>query len=140
MLKGWANYHRYVITGKAFEYVDNYVYSQLWRLLKKRHDGKPIRWLAKKYWLRSREPWTFTVASNDKEYAVFQTKSAATHRYRKIKSEANPYLKEYIMYFINRKNDKGAKLRTRLSAREFQNAQKLMAPFFSKEAIAEKPS
>ena len=130
ILRGWANYHRFVVTGKAFDYVDTYVYEQLFRMLRKRHNNKGIRWLANRYWLRGTKAWTFSVKSkaNGKEYEVFRTKSVATNRYRKIKSDANPYLKEYIMYFIDRKNNKEARLRTRLSAREFRNQQKEMKP------------
>ena len=138
ILRGWANYHRFVITGKAFEYVDNYVFAQLMRMLRKRHGNKGRRWIADKYWLRGLTPWTFSVLSksNGKEYSLFKTKSVAKNRYRKIISEANPYQKEYIWYYMNRKRNPEAKLRTRLSAREHRNEMKKMSPgYFNKVAL-----
>ena len=33
MLRGWANYHRHVVSSEIFSRVDNYVYEQLWRML-----------------------------------------------------------------------------------------------------------
>ncbi|MFC1848836.1 group II intron maturase-specific domain-containing protein [candidate division CSSED10-310 bacterium] len=36
-LRGWGNYHRYVVSSGVFRSVDNYVYHQLWRLVRRRH-------------------------------------------------------------------------------------------------------
>jgi hypothetical protein len=36
ILRGWANYHRHVVSSEAFKRVDNYVYDQLWRMLHRR--------------------------------------------------------------------------------------------------------
>jgi len=135
VLRGWGNYHRFVVTGKAFTFVDNYVYEQLWRMLRKRHQNKGDKWLAEHYWLQGPNRWTFSVKSksNGKRYSVIKTRELATHRYRKIKSDANPFLKEYIKYFMIRKHVKGAKLRTRLSAREFRNHLKNSEPGYLNE-------
>lgn len=35
-LRGWAYYHRHVVSSEAFKRVDNYVYAQLWRMLRRR--------------------------------------------------------------------------------------------------------
>jgi len=40
-LRGWANYHRYVVSSEAFSRVDTYVFEQLWRMLQRRHQPSP---------------------------------------------------------------------------------------------------
>lgn len=50
ILRGWANYHRHVAASEAFGRVDNYVYEQLWHMLRRRHPKKSCKWLAMKYW------------------------------------------------------------------------------------------
>jgi RNA-directed DNA polymerase len=133
VLRGWANYHRFVVSGKAFKFVDQYVYNQLMRMLKRRHDKKSTRWIAEKYWLRGKKLWRFAAESKDKKkvYELFRTKSVATHRFRKIKSNANPYLPEYIKYFVTRRNVKEATLRSMDSARKIQKELKLNPPGYS---------
>ena len=43
-LRGWANYHRHVVSSEAFSRIDTYVFEQLWRMLRKRHPRKSKRW------------------------------------------------------------------------------------------------
>jgi RNA-directed DNA polymerase len=50
IIRGWANYHRHVVASETFRRVDNYVYDQLWRMLRRRHPHKSTKWLYKKYW------------------------------------------------------------------------------------------
>jgi hypothetical protein len=45
VLRGWANYHRHVVSTRAFGYVDTYVFQQLWRMLRRIHSKMSNGWL-----------------------------------------------------------------------------------------------
>ena len=121
-LRGWANYHRHVVSSEAFSRVDKYVYEQLWRMLRRRHSKKSRKWLKKKYWSKGGNKGIFAITVKQKSiykiYRVIRTCSIGIRRYRKIIAEANPYMLEYGSYFWNRRHNKEAKLLPELSAHE----------------------
>jgi RNA-directed DNA polymerase len=115
VLRGWANYHRHVVSTEAFKRVDNYVFEQLWRMLRKRHQKKSSKWLYKKYWTTVNKKWTFSIKVSQKNgkpkvYQVCRVTSIGIKRHRKIKADANPYLPEYGRYFWERRHKKEATL------------------------------
>ena len=122
-LRGWANYHRHVVSSEAFSRIDTYVYDKLWRMLHKRHSNKSKKWLVKKYWTASGRDHVFAVKTKDRKgsikvYQVIRTCFIGIKRHIKIKAAANPYDPEYGSYFWTRRNKKGSKLLPTLSARE----------------------
>ena len=124
-LRGWANYHRHVVSSEAFSRIDTYVFEQLWRMLRKRHPNKSKKWLNKKYWTADERKHTFAVIAKVKKgvkkvYQVVRTCSIGIKRHIKIKAAANPYDPKYASYFWQRRNRKESKLRPALSAREFR--------------------
>jgi len=60
-LSGWANYHRHVVASEAFSRIDTYVFEQLWRMLRRRHQNKSKGWLINKYWSASGRKHRFAV-------------------------------------------------------------------------------
>jgi RNA-directed DNA polymerase len=55
VVKGWANYHRHVVSSKVFHWADNEIWRLLWQWAKRRHPKKGKRWIREKYfnnWLR----------------------------------------------------------------------------------------
>ncbi|NIP23943.1 MAG: group II intron reverse transcriptase/maturase [Phycisphaerae bacterium] len=126
VLRGWANYHRYVVATEAFERVDNYVYEQLWRMLRKRHPKKSRKWLFRKYWTAADKKGVFAAVTryktNSKVYHVIRTGAIGIRRHRKIKADANPYSPEYARYFWTRRRDREAKLMRELSHRQMKLA------------------
>ncbi len=60
-LRGWANYHRHVVSSDVFRRVDLYVFNQLWRMLYRRHSNKSHKWLVKKYWQDAGQKWVFSI-------------------------------------------------------------------------------
>ena len=122
-LRGWANYHRHIVSSQAFKRVDTYVYEQLWRMIHRRHPNRSKRWLAKKYWLAFGKKWLFSVSYKTKKkktkiMSVIRTCSIGIKRHRKIKADANPYLVEYGSYFYQRRHDKDAKFLAGLTSRQ----------------------
>ena len=126
ILRGWAYYHRHVVSSDAFGRVDKYVYEQLWRMLHRRHPHKSKKWLFKKYWTVSGKKGIFSVSIKLKKklkiYQVIRVASIGIRRHRKIKADANPYLPEYGRYFWIRRHVKEAKLWRELSARQMRLA------------------
>jgi len=123
-LLGWANYHRHVVASEAFSRIDTYVFEQLWRMVRRRHQNKSKGWLIKKYWTASGKKHRFAVrhktANKVKVYTVQKTGAVGIRRYVKIKADANPYLSEYAAYYWQRRNNKESKLLPAMSAREYR--------------------
>jgi len=123
-LRGWANYHRHVVSSEAFSRIDKYVFEHLWRMVRKRHPKKSKKWLYKKYWTATGRKY-FSVIDKTKKgikkvYQVVRTSSIGIKRHIKIKAAANPYDPEYAAYYWRRRNKKESKLLPALSAREFR--------------------
>jgi RNA-directed DNA polymerase len=125
-LRGWANYHRHVVSSEAFKRVDNYVYEQLWRMLHRRHPQKSTKWLVKKYWSAIWKKMVFAVFAKCnkklKLYQVVKVCSIGIKRHRKIKADANPYLPEYGRYFWERRHNKESKFLNGLTSRQIRQA------------------
>lgn len=120
-LRGWANYHRHVVSSRVFSRVDTYVYEQLWRMLFRRHSNKSKGWLIKRYWTATGKKWIFSVKhkykGKAKIYQVIRICSIGIKRHIKIKADANPYFPEYILYFKERWKHKDKRLMKELSFR-----------------------
>jgi RNA-directed DNA polymerase len=124
-LRGWANYHRHVVSSEVFSRIDTYVFEQLWRMLLKRHPRKSKKWLFKQYWTAGERKHIFAVKFKTKKdvmkvYQVVRICSIGIRRHIKIKAAANPYLPEFASYFWQRRNNKESKLLPAFSAREFR--------------------
>jgi len=125
MLRGWAYYHRHVVSSEAFSRIDTYVFEQLRRMLRKRHSNKSKKWLYKKYWKAAGRAHTFAIVAKTEKnikkiYQVLRVCTIGIKRHIKIKATANPYDPEYGSYFWQRRNSKGSKLLPALSARQFR--------------------
>jgi RNA-directed DNA polymerase len=125
MLRGWGNYHRHVVASEAFGRIDTYVFKQLWRMVKRRHQNKSKGWLIKRYWSATgRKHWfavrAKTASGRKTVYEVLKLHAIGIRRYIKIKADANPYLPEYAKYFWYRRNTRGSKLLAAMSAHELR--------------------
>ncbi|MCP4666941.1 MAG: group II intron reverse transcriptase/maturase [Deltaproteobacteria bacterium] len=123
-LRGWANYHRHVVASEAFSRIDTYVFDQLRRMLRRRHSNKSVKWLTKNYWSAAGKNvfavFAKTVKTGKKLYQVLRVSAIGIRRHVKIKANATPYLPEYAGYFWRRRNVKGSKLLSAMSAREYR--------------------
>jgi RNA-directed DNA polymerase len=124
VLRGWANYHRHVVSSEAFSRIDRSVFEKLSSMVRKRHRNKSPKWLHRKYWTAAGRKNTFSVIAKIKKgvkkvYQVVRLCSIGIKRHIKIKAAANPYDSEYASYFWKRRNRKTSKLLPALSAREF---------------------
>src|SRR6202451_394373 len=48
-IRGWANYHRHVVSKRTFGCVDHSIFSSLWKWARRRHPTKSPKWLKQKY-------------------------------------------------------------------------------------------
>ena len=111
-IRGWANYHRHVVSKRTFVRVDHEIFSCLWRWARRRHPNKNLRWLKEKYFERHRAmDWSFAGEMHDDQgqpHKVWLLLASDTpiQRHVKVKSDANPYDPAYETYFEKREADR----------------------------------
>ncbi len=107
-IRGWANYHRHVVSKRTFSHVDHSIFHSLSRWARRRHPKKPSTWLKEKYYERNRgDNWCFFGERCDDEGQprkvwLYRAKSTPIKRHIKVKGEANPYDAAYETYFEDR--------------------------------------
>jgi RNA-directed DNA polymerase len=108
VIRGWANYHRHVVSKRAFTRVDTEIFKAIWRWAKRRHPKKNAKWVKAKYFgSYQRSNWAFfgwVKKRNGKIERIHLVKAAKTpiKRHVKIKSAANPYDPKWELYFERR--------------------------------------
>lgn len=114
VIRGWVNYHRYVVSSETFSKVDYQIYKCLWQWAKRRHKKKGHRWIAQRYWHHiDNRVWTFAVQLNqskpqqEPEYLslVYATNTKII-RFKKIVAEANPYDERWNGYYEERDGER----------------------------------
>jgi RNA-directed DNA polymerase len=107
-IRGWANYHRHVVSKHTFGHVDCNIFSSLWQWARRRHPNKSPRWFKPKYFdRRGNRDWSFFGETCDDEGRpnkvwLYYAKSTPIKRHVKVKGEANPYDPTYETYFEER--------------------------------------
>jgi len=107
LLQGWANYHRHVVSKRAFGRVGYYVHHMLWRWLRREHPNKSCAWIKRRYFSADTSG-VFSVWISDREgkrrvlrlYPIAQT---VIERHIKVRAHANPYDPAYGEYFEKRR-------------------------------------
>ncbi len=107
-IRGWANYHRHVVSKRTFGRVDHTIFSSLWKWARRRHPNKSPRWFKPKYFdRRGNRDWSFFGETCDDEGRptkvwLYYAKSTPIKRHVKVKGEANPYDPTSETYFEER--------------------------------------
>lgn len=107
-IRGWANYHRHVVSKKTFHDVDMHLYRCLWQWAKRRHPTKSGQWIRKRYFCtRDKAHWVFFGTTRDREGGIVthylrRATTTSIVRHTKIKSAANPYDPAWEVYFEQR--------------------------------------
>ena len=103
IIRGWCNYHRYIVSRKVFEAIDNYVYELLWNWAKRRHPRKGHKWIARRYFLRPEgKKWVLTAKTARGIKQQYLASSTRIRRHILIIGKANPYDEEWKTYFKKR--------------------------------------
>jgi RNA-directed DNA polymerase len=107
-IRGWANYHRHVVSSRIFSSVDRSIFYNLWQWARGRHQKKPSHWLKKKYFeQRGTRDWCFFGETCDdqgqlQKVWLYHARSTPIRRHVKVKGEANPYDPAFETYFEER--------------------------------------
>jgi RNA-directed DNA polymerase len=105
LLRGWANYHRHVVSKMTFAKMDHAIFQALWRWTKRRHPNKPPGWIRQKYFTRVADNrWVFygsslTSKGKTQENRLIRLAYTPIKRHTKIKAAANPYDPQWESYF-----------------------------------------
>jgi RNA-directed DNA polymerase len=108
VIRGWANYHRHVVSKATFIKVDTAIFAVLWSWATRRHPKKSGRWIVTKYFrTRHGRRWTFVGTRVDKggqphELTLCRAGDVPIQRHVKIKGAANPYDPQWEGYFEER--------------------------------------
>lgn len=102
IIRGWCNFHRNNVSSKVFKYIDTEIFKALWNWCKRRHNNKSLYWIKDKYFKTiENNNWIFA----DGESILIKASSIKIIRHTKIKGNANPYAKEWEIYFEKRQKD-----------------------------------
>jgi RNA-directed DNA polymerase len=92
VIRGWAAYYRTVVSSEIFSSLDSYLWKLLWKWARWRHQNKPGRWVAARYFgkfNRSRDDhWVF----GDRDSGGYLVKFSWTgiERHTPVKGTASP--------------------------------------------------
>ena len=120
VIRGWADYHRHVVSKKVFSSIDHFIFKILWQWAKRRHPNKNSGWVRKKYFRSHKgRNWVFFAKVTDskgkqQEIRLYSASQMPIKRHIKVKSQANPYDPAWEMYFEKRL---GVKMENKLSGR-----------------------
>ena len=107
-IRGWAHYHRHVVSSRIFSSVDRFIFYNLWQWARGRHQKKTSHWLKKKYFeKRGTREWCFFGETCDDQGQLhkawlYHARSTPIRRHVKVKGEANPYDPAFETYFEER--------------------------------------
>lgn len=108
IIKGWANYHRHVVSKTVFGKVDSAIFKMLWQWATRRHPKKTRWWVKDKYFHTFGDKrWVFSGVTiehdgTSKKVWLFRAAGVPIIRHVKVKGEANPYSAQWEMYFEER--------------------------------------
>lgn len=101
VLRGWANYHKHVVSSEVFSNVNNTLYLLLERWAKHRHPNKSKWWRLNRYWHPFKNTkWKFMADENDRLLDIRRIKIV---RHPKLRLEKNPYTDRNILKKENKK-------------------------------------
>ncbi|MBA3789609.1 group II intron reverse transcriptase/maturase [Patescibacteria group bacterium] len=109
LIRGWVNYHRFVVSSKTFSKVHSEIWKALWKWCKRRHSKKSSRWIRNKYFR--------TIGGNNWVFACNKTKEGKKisqlailenptrtpiKRHIKVRAELNPFDRQWDAYIEKR--------------------------------------
>jgi RNA-directed DNA polymerase len=110
IIRGWAEYHKHVVSSKTFTFVDHKIWWMLWQWAKRRHPKKNKGWIKRKYFRQVRNRHdvfavkTEQFTSDDEPIilSIYHAAHSKIKRHIKIKEEAHPFDPHWEIYFENR--------------------------------------
>lgn len=129
ILRGWANYYKYMNSKSIFKYVDAEVWKALWKWCLRRHPKKSRAWVYKKYFRRVDDRnWKFYCTMREpltgvqyvmQLYCMADTKIV---RYVKVSGKASPDNPELRDYWKKRAERRRCSVEEIVDTSDMQNA------------------
>jgi len=122
LIRGWASYHRHVVSKRVFARVDYEIFRQLWRWACARHPQKGRRWIKRKYFERvAMRDWCFfgpyVSADGSRLHAhLFHATSVRIVRHVCVREALNPYDPAWYEYLAGRGRRRSAAAASALQA------------------------
>jgi len=107
IIRGWANYHRHVVSKARFAWLDHKIWYILWKWAVRRHPMKPANWVKDRYFhCRGHRSWVFAtramVGGSVRDVELFAASTIAIVRHVKIRGDANPFDPAWDAYLTRR--------------------------------------
>ena len=107
LILGWARYYRHVVSSVIFKGLDRWIFFKLWQWAKRRHPGKPRRWIARRYFHTVKgDHWVFQVSIAERLSRLPKMAWLPIRRFKPVKGTANPYDPNSELYFERRSKAK----------------------------------
>jgi RNA-directed DNA polymerase len=112
MIRGWANYHRHVVSKETYTTVDNHIWHALWRWARRRHRNKSCQWVRQKYF-RALDHWQQVFATKTRGYSgessmltLRLASETRIFRHVRVKADFNPFDPVWDAYSVKRKRSR----------------------------------
>ena len=113
IIRGWANYYKYVVSKEVFSYIDHHLWKALWQWSKRRHPNKGKKWILRKYF-KSNNGYSYTFATKtkdrrglDKIVSILRIPTIPIERWEKVKGSASPDDPTLSTYWAKRQTKQG---------------------------------
>jgi RNA-directed DNA polymerase len=108
LLRGWANYHRHVVSKRRFGSIDYYLHGMLQRWARREHPNKSARWIRQRYFSADSKG-AFSIRTQDPKgqtqvLKVYRLGQTILERHIKVRGAANPYDPADTEYFEKRRS------------------------------------
>lgn len=109
VIRGWCEYHKYVVSSAIFYKLDHIIWQKLWRWSLRRHKNKGNKWVKNRYFkdINGRK-WTFAVEKQNKKkktksmFKLIFAGDTKIIRHQMIRFKANPFDDKWNKYFEER--------------------------------------
>jgi RNA-directed DNA polymerase len=111
VIRGWAQYHRHIVSKATFSSIDSHIWLRLWNWAKRRHPSKGARWVKQRYFRQDgNRDWDFATKGSTEGDPhgpqLFRAATVAIRRHVKIRGLANPFDPAWDTYFVRRRTAK----------------------------------
>jgi len=145
VIRGWANYHRHVVSKRIFVSLERQIFQALWRWARRRHPRKSAAWLHQKYFpAYGRRQWHFSGHIRSDRQGKMQPirlvplAHVPIQRHIKVRAQANPFDLHWETYFEARLEAKMlADLEGKQALRTLWLAQKGICPLCGQKITQE---
>lgn len=120
IIRGWANYHRTVVSKRLFGRIDNWMFHKEVRWTRRTHPKKPWCWLKRRYWgplhPQRRDRWVFGNALHSTAKPLLKFSWTPIERHILLKGRASPDDPDLDRYWEKRNERRHAELSGRQRA------------------------